>query len=101
MVPHRAVVNFLASMAREPGLTAKTASGGDHAEFRHRRAGTAAALSVGAKVVLATRDQALDGCAIQALIDSADITVMYKPSSDLAHADRSGLVPISVASRPW
>ena len=77
MVPHRAVVNFLASMAREPGLTAQdrllavTTLSFDIAVLE-----LLLPLSVGAKVVLATRDQALDGRAIQALIDSADITVM-------------------------
>ena len=43
-IPHRAVVNFLASMAREPGLTARRhAGGGDDAVVRHRGAGALSA----------------------------------------------------------
>ena len=58
LVPHRAVVNFLASMQRAPGPRAPTtARGGDHAVLRHRRARTLLPLTVGARVVIATRDR--------------------------------------------
>ena len=47
-VPHRAVVNFLTSMAATPGLTgAGRASGGDDAVVRHRGAGAVAAVDGG------------------------------------------------------
>ena len=55
LVPHRAVVNFLASMAREPGLAAsRSAARGDDARLRHRGARAAAAARASArKLVLA------------------------------------------------
>jgi amino acid adenylation domain-containing protein len=77
MVPHRAVVNFLASMAREPGLgssdrlVAVTTLSFDIAVLE-----LLLPLSVGAQVFLASRDQAVDGEALRALVESSQATVM-------------------------
>ena len=76
-VPHRAVVNFLTSMAREPGLAADdrlvavTTLSFDIAALE-----LFLPLTVGAEVVLASREQASDGHALKALIDSTNVTVM-------------------------
>ncbi|MEL1263988.1 amino acid adenylation domain-containing protein [Pseudoxanthomonas putridarboris] len=82
-VPHGAVVNFLASMAREPGLReddrllAVTTTSFDIAVLE-----LYGPLSVGAEVVLASRESALDGEALAALIRDHRITVMQAtPSS--------------------
>ena len=82
-VPHGAVINFLASMAREPGLQASdrllavTTTSFDIAVLE-----LFLPLSVGAEVVLASRDDVLDGQALSRLIRSHGITVMQAtPSS--------------------
>ncbi|KAF1710016.1 non-ribosomal peptide synthetase [Pseudoxanthomonas kalamensis DSM 18571] len=82
-VPHGAVVNFLASMAREPGLQADdrllavTTTSFDIAVLE-----LFLPLSVGAEVVLASREDALDGQALAGLIRKRGITVMQAtPSS--------------------
>jgi amino acid adenylation domain-containing protein len=82
-VPHGAVVNFLASMAREPGLReddrllAVTTTSFDIAVLE-----LYGPLSVGAEVVLASREAALDGEALAMLIRDRGITVMQAtPSS--------------------
>ena len=65
VVPHRAVVNFLASMAREPGLSAEdvlvavTTLSFDIAVLE-----LLLPLTAGARVVIATHDQTLDGHAL-------------------------------------
>ncbi len=62
VVPHRAVVNFLTSMAREPGLTADdvlvavTTLSFDIAVLELQLP-----LTVGATVVIASREEAIDG----------------------------------------
>ena len=77
VVPHRAVVNFLASMACEPGLGASdrlvavTTLSFDIAVLE-----LLLPLSVGAEVVLASRDDAMNGSALRALLDASDATVM-------------------------
>lgn len=77
MVPHRAVVNFLNSMAHEPGLQSSdrlltvTTLSFDIAVLE-----LFLPLSLGAQVVLASRDQAQDGMALQGLIASHNISVM-------------------------
>lgn len=82
MVPHRAVVNFLTSMAREPGLTAQ-----DHLlavttlSFDIAVLELLLPLCVGAKVVLATRDQSMDARLLISLLEGADITVMQATPS--------------------
>lgn len=76
-VPHRAVSNFLASMAKEPGLgaddrlVAVTTLSFDIAVLE-----LLLPLSVGARVVLADRVTAADGVALKALIASSGATVM-------------------------
>jgi len=77
VVPHRAVVNFLSSMAREPGLTgddvlvAVTTLSFDIAVLELQLP-----LTLGATVVVATRNEALDGRALKALLDRHSATVM-------------------------
>jgi amino acid adenylation domain-containing protein len=76
-LPHRAVVNFLASMAREPGMTADdvvcavTTLSFDIAVLE-----LLLPLTVGARVVLADRATASDGAALARLIASSHTTVM-------------------------
>jgi amino acid adenylation domain-containing protein len=76
-VPHRSVCNFLASMRREPGLAtddrllAITTLSFDIAVLE-----LLLPLTVGARVVVARREDALDGEALAALIASEGITVM-------------------------
>ncbi|MBU8974939.1 amino acid adenylation domain-containing protein [Lysobacter sp. MMG2] len=76
-VPHRAVSNFLASMAKEPGLSADdrlvavTTLSFDIAVLE-----LLLPLSVGARVVLADRVTAADGVALKALIAASGATVM-------------------------
>lgn len=76
-VPHRAMVNFLGSMAAEPGLgdrdrlLAVTTLSFDIAVLE-----LLLPLSVGAEVVLASREQAMDGAALRELLDSGRITIM-------------------------
>ncbi|HEY0505109.1 MAG TPA: amino acid adenylation domain-containing protein, partial [Lysobacter sp.] len=76
-VPHRAVSNFLSSMAKEPGLGAEdrlvavTTLSFDIAVLE-----LLLPLSVGARVVLADRVTAADGVALKALIARSGATVM-------------------------
>jgi amino acid adenylation domain-containing protein len=77
VVPHRAVVNFLTSMAREPGLTADdvlvavTTLSFDIAVLE-----LLLPLTLGATVVMASRDEASDGHALSALLAQHRATVM-------------------------
>ena len=76
-IPHRAVVNFLAGMAERPGL---------HGDDRLLAVTTLSfdiavlelfgPLGVGAQVLLATREEAVDGDALQQLLQAHDATVM-------------------------
>nr|WP_315193013.1 non-ribosomal peptide synthetase/type I polyketide synthase [uncultured Aquabacterium sp.] len=76
-VPHRAVCNFLASMRREPGLQpsdrllAVTTLSFDIAVLE-----LLLPLVTGGTVVLATRDQAMDGEALMALASQHHVSVM-------------------------
>ena len=76
-VPHGAVANFLASMAREPGLGASdrllavTTLSFDIAVLE-----LLLPLSVGAQIVLASRDEVLDGQALKGLIARHGVSVM-------------------------
>jgi len=76
-VPHGGVVNFLSSMARQPGLTADdvlvavTTLSFDIAVLE-----LYLPLIVGGKCVIATRDVASDGQMLLALLESSDATVM-------------------------
>jgi amino acid adenylation domain-containing protein len=77
VVPHRAVVNFLTSMAHEPGLTADdvlvavTTLSFDIAVLELHLP-----LTLGAKVVIASREQAVDGRALRALLEQHRATIM-------------------------
>jgi amino acid adenylation domain-containing protein len=76
-VPHRAVCNFLASMQRQPGLQAS-----DHLLAVTTLSFDIAVLELllplvtGGTVVLATRDQAMDGEALIALASQHHVSVM-------------------------
>jgi amino acid adenylation domain-containing protein len=77
LVSHGAVVNFLTSMLREPGLTqddrllAVTTLSFDIAVLE-----LLLPLCTGAEVVVATRPQAMDGSVLRGLLDSEQVTVM-------------------------
>ncbi len=77
VVSHRAVVNFLTSMAREPGLSpddllmAVTTLSFDISVLE-----LLVPLTVGASVVVATHEQALDGRELAALLKHNQATVM-------------------------
>lgn len=81
-VPHRAVANFLASMAREPGLVANdrllavTTLSFDIAVLE-----LYLPLFVGAEVVVATREQSMDGHALAELLRASAATVMQATPS--------------------
>ncbi|WP_130618209.1 non-ribosomal peptide synthetase [Dyella amyloliquefaciens] len=76
-IPHRAVVNFLAGMAARPGLQADdrllavTTLSFDIAVLE-----LFGPLSVGAQIVLATRDEAVDGDTLNQLLSSHAVTIM-------------------------
>lgn len=77
VVPHRAVVNFLSSMARQPGLTpddvlvAVTTLSFDIAVLELQLP-----LSLGATVVIASREESVDGTALHGLHTTHGATVM-------------------------
>ena len=77
VVPHRAVVNFLTSMAREPGLTADdvlvavTTLSFDIAVLELQLP-----LTVGATVVIASLDEAIDGHSLRTLLEQHHASVM-------------------------
>lgn len=81
-VPHRAVVNFLASMAREPGLDASdrlvavTTLSFDIAVLE-----LLLPLAVGAQVVIADGDHVRDPIRLRTLIERHDATVMQATPS--------------------
>ncbi len=81
-VPHGTVLNFLASMAREPGLTANdrvlavTTLSFDIAVLE-----LLLPLTVGAMIILATTEQAQDGRALRALLDEQNATLMQATPS--------------------
>jgi len=76
-VPHHAVVNFLTSMAREPGLIpsdvvlAVTTLSFDIAVLE-----LLLPLTVGARVVIASAEAVVDGLALRALLEKHHATVM-------------------------
>jgi amino acid adenylation domain-containing protein len=77
VVPHRAVVNFLASMAHEPGLSPEdTLLAVTTLSFDIAVLELYLPLTVGAAVVIASRDQASDGEALGNLIETSGATVM-------------------------
>lgn len=82
VIHHQAVVNFLTSMAREPGLSpadrllAVTTLSFDIAVLE-----LLLPLTVGARVVLASRDDAIDGSALGRMITARGITVLQATPS--------------------
>jgi amino acid adenylation domain-containing protein len=82
VVPHRAVVNFVTSMAREPGihsddrLLAVTTLSFDIAVLE-----LYAPLTVGAQVVIASREMIADGDLLDEAIDEHEITIMQATPS--------------------
>ncbi|MBL8290096.1 MAG: amino acid adenylation domain-containing protein [Rubrivivax sp.] len=82
IVPQRAVVNFLASMRRTPGLAAAdrllavTTPSFDIAVLE-----LLLPLTVGARVVLADRDTVMDGAKLRALLEAEAATVMQATPS--------------------
>ncbi|WP_158883356.1 non-ribosomal peptide synthetase [Rhodanobacter sp. L36] len=76
-IPHRAVVNFITGMIERPGLReddrllAVTTLSFDIAVLE-----LFGPLSVGAEVIIARREQAMDGDALKSLFDSSRATVM-------------------------
>ena len=76
-VPHRATSNFLTSMQRVPGiaeddrLVAVTTLSFDIAFME-----LMLPLSVGAKIVVASRDEVQDGAALRKLVESSDATML-------------------------
>ena len=81
-VPHGAVVNFLTSMARQPGMTAAdrilavTTISFDIAVLE-----LLLPLTVGASLVLATREQVMDGAALRELLEQRRVTMMQATPS--------------------
>ena len=76
-IPHRAAVNFLASMAREPGLRADdTLCAITTLSFDIALLELMLPLTVGARIALADRATIADGGALAALLDAVDATVM-------------------------
>lgn len=76
-VPHRAGANFLASMARTPGLRADDALCAiTTLSFDIALLELMLPLTVGARVILADRTTAADGQALAALLDRAEATAM-------------------------
>lgn len=82
-IEHRSVVNFLLSMQREPGIRA-----GDRLlavttlSFDISVLELFLPLCAGATVVIASRDDAMDGTALRSLVEGREITIMQAtPSS--------------------
>jgi amino acid adenylation domain-containing protein len=77
MVPHGPLVNFLCSMARQPGLTAEdTLLAVTTLSFDIAALELYLPLCVGGRVVIATRDVTADGGKLLALLASSGATVM-------------------------
>ena len=75
-LPHRAVVNFLNSMSKRPGLAADdTLLAVTTLSFDIAVLELFLPLVVGAKVVIATRDDAVDGQKLAALMDRHQVTL--------------------------
>ena len=76
-VPHRGVVNFLASMARSPGLEAgQTLLAVTTISFDISVLEILLPLAVGAQVVVATRAEVVDGHALRGALEKHRIDVM-------------------------
>lgn len=82
VVPHGAVLNFLASMAREPGLNASdTLVAVTTLSFDIAVLELLLPLSLGAQVILATRDEAADGRELRRLLETHSASVMQATPS--------------------
>jgi amino acid adenylation domain-containing protein len=76
-IPHRAVVNFLGTMAHEPGLgPADVLVSVTTLSFDISGLEMYLPLMVGARVVVASREDVMDGRQLQALLESEHATVM-------------------------
>ncbi len=76
-VPHRAVVNLLASMRERPGLRAdRSPVAVTTLSFDIAVLELLLPLTIGAEIVLATRDEAMDGDALRELLETSEATVM-------------------------
>ncbi len=81
-VLHRGVVNFLTSMQREPGITAAdTLLSVTTLSFDIAVLEIFLPLVVGARVVLLSREDSMDGRKVAATIDAAEITMMQATPS--------------------
>jgi len=77
IVPHKAAVNFLQSMAETPGLrAADSLLAVTTLSFDISVLELLLPLSVGARIVLATKEQTLDGQALMSMIEEHSISVM-------------------------
>ncbi|WP_137918625.1 non-ribosomal peptide synthetase [Hydrogenophaga sp. 2FB] len=93
-VHHQAVVNFLAAMAREPGLKASdTLLAVTTLSFDIAVLELLLPLTVGAKIVLASREDALDGGALAAMLTEHRVTVMQATPSSWRMLVESGWKP--------
>lgn len=82
VVPHRAVVNFLTSMARQPGLDGDdTLLAVTTLSFDIAVTELLLPLTVGARIVLATRDDAIDPLRLRELIETQRANVMQATPS--------------------
>jgi len=74
VVPHRSVVNLLMSVAREPGMTADNAVlAVTTLSFDIAVSEVVLPLAVGARIVMADREQAMDGQRLRQLIESEGV----------------------------
>jgi len=94
VVHHRAVVNFLSTMAREPGLKASdTLLAVTTLSFDIAVLELLLPLSVGARTVLASREDATDGAALAGLIARHGVTAMQATPSTWRLLIESGWGP--------
>ena len=76
-IPHRAVVNFLTAMAREPGMTAHdTLLAVTTLSFDIAGLELFLPLTVGGRVVIAPRATAIDGWKLSQLLHDSGATIM-------------------------
>ena len=81
-IPHRAVVNFLHSMQREPGLKARdTLVSVTSISFDIAGLEILLPLTVGAKVVLATSEEIFDAAKMKSLLHASHATAMQATPS--------------------
>ena len=81
-IPHRALVNFLCAMRRDPGLTATdTLLAITSLSFDIAGLELWLPLIVGARVVIANRDSTLDGQALAELLDHCGATMLQATPS--------------------